>query len=75
MSRLRSQKFLRGAPKAVCDRRLFDAFDVILTLQNSDGGFASYELVRGPTAFLEKSTLRKYLVRVAFPPNGTRASP
>jgi lanosterol synthase len=42
-----------GAPKVVSHRRLFDAVDVILTLQNSNGGFASYELVRGPTAFLE----------------------
>lgn len=32
---------------------MFDAVDVILTMQNSNGGFASYELVRGPTAFLE----------------------
>jgi len=30
-----------------------DAVDVILSLQNSDGGFASYELIRGP-AWLEK---------------------
>ena len=25
-----------------------DAVDVMLSLQNSDGGFASYELIRGP---------------------------
>jgi lanosterol synthase len=27
---------------------LFDAVDTLLTMQNRDGGFASYELVRGP---------------------------
>lgn len=45
--------FCRGAPQLVSDERLFDAVDVILTMQNSNGGFASYELVRGPTAFME----------------------
>jgi hypothetical protein len=25
-----------------------DAVDVMLSLQNSDGGFASYEVIRGP---------------------------
>ena len=25
-----------------------DAVDVLLSLQNSNGGFASYELIRGP---------------------------
>ena len=25
-----------------------DAVDIMLSLQNSDGGFASYELIRGP---------------------------
>ncbi|KAI8851919.1 putative lanosterol synthase [Chytridium lagenaria] len=33
-------------------RRLMDAVDVLLTMQNSNGGFASYETIRGP-AFLE----------------------
>lgn len=28
--------------------RLCDAVDVILSLPNKDGGFASYELIRGP---------------------------
>jgi lanosterol synthase len=32
--------------------RLCDAVDIILSLQNSGGGFASYELIRGP-ALLE----------------------
>jgi squalene cyclase len=34
------------------DQRYFDAVNVILSLQNSDGGWATYELQRGP-AFLE----------------------
>jgi lanosterol synthase len=35
-------------PTLVSDDRLFDAVDTLLTMQNHDGGFASYELVRGP---------------------------
>jgi lanosterol synthase len=27
---------------------MFDAVDIMLSLQNPSGGFASYELVRGP---------------------------
>lgn len=38
----------RGAPKLVSDRRLMDAVDILLGMQNADGGFASYELIRGP---------------------------
>jgi lanosterol synthase len=39
-------------PSLVSDERLCDAVDVMLSLQNSDGGFASYEKIRGPS-FLE----------------------
>jgi len=40
-----------GIPKLVDDRRCMDAVDVMLTMQNSDGGFASYEPIRaGPWA-------------------------
>lgn len=42
----------RYTPSLVSERRLCDAVDVMLSLQNSDGGFASYEKIRGP-AFLE----------------------
>jgi lanosterol synthase len=35
-------------PKLVSERRIYDAVDVMLTMQNPNGGFASYELVRGP---------------------------
>jgi squalene cyclase len=31
---------------------MFDAVDVLLTMQNAGGGYASYELIRGPK-FLE----------------------
>ncbi|KAJ1535405.1 Lanosterol synthase (Oxidosqualene--lanosterol cyclase), partial [Cladochytrium tenue] len=35
--------------RRISDRRLFDAVDVMLTMQNADdGGFGSYELRRGP---------------------------
>ncbi|KAI5813548.1 terpenoid cyclases/protein prenyltransferase alpha-alpha toroid [Pyronema omphalodes] len=38
-----------GIPKLVDDRRCMDAVDVMLTMQNYDGGFASYEPIRaGP---------------------------
>ncbi|KAH9479645.1 Lanosterol synthase [Psilocybe cubensis] len=39
-------------PKLISKQRLCDAVDMMLTLQNPDGGFASYELIRGP-AWLE----------------------
>jgi len=42
------QNHLEFTPTLVSDDRLFDAIDTLLTLQNRDGGFASYELVRGP---------------------------
>jgi squalene cyclase len=35
-------------PKLVNDDRLKQAVDVLLTMQNEDGGFASYERIRGP---------------------------
>lgn len=38
----------RGAPKLISERRLCDAVDIMLSLQNTDGGFASYELIRAP---------------------------
>ncbi|KAJ7880320.1 terpenoid cyclases/protein prenyltransferase alpha-alpha toroid [Mycena olivaceomarginata] len=42
------QKDLSFTPKLVSDRRIYDAVDLLLTLQNPNGGFASYELIRGP---------------------------
>ncbi|KAI5780780.1 terpenoid cyclases/protein prenyltransferase alpha-alpha toroid [Geopyxis carbonaria] len=36
-----------GMPNLVSDRRCMDAVDVVLTMQNADGGFASYEPIRG----------------------------
>lgn len=35
-------------PKLIYHERLRDAVDVLLTMQNGDGVFASYERVRGP---------------------------
>ncbi|KAJ7035653.1 terpenoid cyclases/protein prenyltransferase alpha-alpha toroid [Mycena alexandri] len=42
------QKDLSFTPKLISDRRIFDAVDILLTLQNPNGGFASYEPIRGP---------------------------
>jgi len=49
---LPTKLLVRYTPKLVSERRLCDAVDVLLTMQNSNGGFASYEKIRGP-AFLE----------------------
>jgi len=39
-------------PKLIPDDRIFDCVNVLLSMQNSDGGFATYEKARGP-ALLE----------------------
>ena len=39
---------VRGTEKVISDGRLFDAVDTLLSMQNDNGGYASYELVRGP---------------------------
>lgn len=36
------------APKLVSEERLCEAVDVLLSMQNPGGGFASYELIRAP---------------------------
>lgn len=38
----------RSTPKLVSQQRMRDAVDCMLTLQNPNGGFASYEKIRGP---------------------------
>ena len=38
---------LPGFPTLVSDERIRDAIDTLLTMQNSSGGFASYENIRG----------------------------
>ncbi|MBW0496538.1 hypothetical protein O181_036253 [Austropuccinia psidii MF-1] len=43
------QHELNYTPKLVSEERICLAVDVILSLQNPNGGFASYELIRGPT--------------------------
>lgn len=35
-------------PKLVSKERMCDAVDTLISLQNTSGGFASYELVRAP---------------------------
>ena len=40
---------LPGFPQLVSSQRLRDAIDVLLTMQNSSGGFASYEPIRSST--------------------------
>ncbi|KAG8851509.1 Lanosterol synthase (Oxidosqualene--lanosterol cyclase) [Tulasnella sp. 330] len=47
------QEHLSYAPKLVDERRLCDAVDVLLSMQNAGGGFASYELIR-TTQIIEK---------------------
>ncbi|KAI6125392.1 terpenoid cyclases/protein prenyltransferase alpha-alpha toroid [Pisolithus croceorrhizus] len=42
------QNDVKGVEKLISDDRLCDAVDTMLSLQNENGGFASYELVRGP---------------------------
>ncbi|KAJ3402117.1 Lanosterol synthase (Oxidosqualene--lanosterol cyclase), partial [Chytridiales sp. JEL 0842] len=42
--------YSKSLEKTIEDSRLFDAVDIMLSMQNSDdGGIASYELRRGPT--------------------------
>jgi len=41
------QGHVKDAPQLISERRLCDAVDILLDIQNPDGGFASYELVRG----------------------------
>ncbi|KAI8097506.1 terpenoid cyclases/protein prenyltransferase alpha-alpha toroid [Halteromyces radiatus] len=43
----------QGLPQLISVERMRDAVDVLLTMQNSDLGFASYEPIRGPS-WLEK---------------------
>ncbi|KIY70790.1 terpene synthase [Cylindrobasidium torrendii FP15055 ss-10] len=40
---------LSYAPKLVSEERLRDTVDLLLTMQNSNGGYASYEPIRGPS--------------------------
>ncbi|KAF9245283.1 terpenoid cyclases/protein prenyltransferase alpha-alpha toroid [Melanogaster broomeanus] len=42
------QNQVEGTEKVISDERLFDAVDTLLSMQNDNGGYASYELVRGP---------------------------
>lgn len=44
----RTYEFLSFTPKLISKERMQDAVDVMLSLQNPDGGVASYEVIRGP---------------------------
>ncbi|ODQ50878.1 terpene synthase [Saitoella complicata NRRL Y-17804] len=61
---------LPSYPKLISDRRLCDAIDVLLTMQNADGGFASYEPIRGPY-WLEKinpaEVFGKIMIEYSYP--------
>lgn len=46
------REYRSGFPERVSKEHMCDAVDVILSMQNADGGFASYELIRG-AQFLE----------------------
>ncbi|KAF8577070.1 terpene synthase [Ramaria rubella] len=44
------QRGWQDSPQPVSDERLYHAVDLLLSMQNSDGGFASYEKIRAPKA-------------------------
>ncbi|KAJ7287848.1 terpenoid cyclases/protein prenyltransferase alpha-alpha toroid [Mycena rebaudengoi] len=46
------QSHWHDSPKPISDARLFDSVDLLLSMQCGDGGYASYEVTRGPQ-FLE----------------------
>lgn len=50
--RIKSTLYLRSSENLVPYERLCQAVDILLGMQNSNGGFASYELIRAPH-FLE----------------------
>lgn len=45
---------LGGFNQVISTERLFQAVDILLSMKNSNGGIASYELVRGYSALLEQ---------------------
>ncbi|CAG8514343.1 9243_t:CDS:2 [Diversispora eburnea] len=51
-STLNFQNKLSYTPKLISEERMRQAIDLLLAVQNSNGGFASYEKIRGPS-FLE----------------------
>ncbi|MCJ1369797.1 Lanosterol synthase (Oxidosqualene--lanosterol cyclase) [Loxospora ochrophaea] len=52
-----------GFPKLVSDERIEDAIDTLLTMQNSSGGFASYEPIRG-SEYLEQLNAAEVFGRI-----------
>lgn len=55
---------LPGIPKLVSDERLKDAVDVLLTMQNPSGGFASYEPTRGSANLMERLNAAEVFGRI-----------
>ncbi|KAJ6594110.1 terpenoid cyclases/protein prenyltransferase alpha-alpha toroid [Mycena capillaripes] len=41
------------SPKLISDARIFDAVDLLISMQCSNGGFGAYEVTRAPPQFLE----------------------
>lgn len=55
---------LPGYPKLVSDERIRDAVDVLLTMQNSTGGFGSYESARGNSTLMEMLNAAEVFSRI-----------
>ncbi|CAB4387871.1 unnamed protein product [Rhizophagus irregularis] len=64
------QNRLDYTPNLISKERLYQAVDILLTMQNNDGGFASYEKVRGPE-FLEwinpSEVFGKIMIEYSYP--------
>jgi len=55
---------LSGYSTLISTRRIYDAIDVLLTMQNPSGGFASYEPTRGSAALLEQLNAAEVFGRI-----------
>lgn len=55
---------LPGYSQMINKRRMCDAVDILLTMQNSTGGFASYEPTRGSSALLEQLNAAEVFGRI-----------
>ncbi|KAJ3369871.1 Lanosterol synthase (Oxidosqualene--lanosterol cyclase) [Allomyces arbusculus] len=56
--------------KRVSDRRVQDSVDVLLSMPNRDGGFASYEIIRGPSwleALNPAEVFGKIMIEYSYP--------
>lgn len=55
---------LPGYPKMLSDERIRDGIDVLLSMQNTTGGFASYEPTRGSATLLEQLNAAEVFGRI-----------